>query len=130
MVSYEVVTLLLLLRLQWLLFLVVCEGLWGSHCSRLLLIWSENLSLEFDFLVDYLFHHSYKNVNHDKLSVEIILKLGKQYPLKSEIESLSVHKVFDRLDVGNSVSAFNYSGNLLNCCHKHLLNRLAMRMVD
>jgi hypothetical protein len=75
-VSYKVVTLLLLLRLQWLLFLVVCEGLWSGHCCRLLLVWSENLGLKFDFLVDYLFHYSYKNVDHDKLSVEIILKLG------------------------------------------------------
>ena len=41
-----------------------------------------------------------------------------------------MHKVLDRLDVGNSVSAFNYPCNLLDCCHKHLLDWLSMRMID
>ena len=76
MVSYKVVTLLRLLRLSWLLFLVICQGLWSGHCRRFLLVWGEHLSFGLDFLVDNLFHHSYENVDHDKLPVEVIFKLG------------------------------------------------------
>ena len=130
MISDEMVALLCLHRFERLLFLVVCQRLWGCHSWRLLLIRGKNLSLELYLLIDDLFHHSYKDMNHDKLPIEIIFQLGQQDPLEPKIEALPMHEVFNRLDVGDGVRALNYSSNLLNGCHEHLLDWLPMRVIN